>query len=98
MVDKTLEGCISTDDEYVYFFLFYNSKVDESCRTSHEGYKQLSNTLSKPYALGCFNLEELDCNEEEIYEHIVSSKALFHKSCYSKYNKCLSNMVLCRVL
>ena len=36
---------------------------------------------------GCFNLQALGCNNENLLEYLESHNALFHKSCYSKYNQ-----------
>ena len=43
---------------------------------------------------GKFNLNVLNCHPENVYQMLVKNKALYHKTCYSKYNQRMLNRLI----
>ena len=41
-----------------------------------------------------FNLKVLNCHPENVYQTLVKNKALYHKTCYSKYNQRMLNRLI----
>ena len=43
---------------------------------------------------GKFNLKVLNCHPENVYQTLVKNKALYHKTCYSKYNQRMLSILI----
>ena len=41
-----------------------------------------------------FNLKVLNCQPENVYQTLVENLALYHKTCYSKYNQRMLNRLI----
>ena len=68
-------------------------KTKELTCSSDDGYQTLSSMLPKFEDEGKFDLKNLGCDTTNLYEYLISNNAVYHKSCYSRYNQQMLNRI-----
>lgn len=62
-------------------------KTKELTRSSNDGYQTFLSMLPKFEEEEKLNLKSLDCDTTDLHEYLIFYNAVYHKSCYSRYNQ-----------